>query len=201
MLRTRWAAHKSGSPPGSVARMTLHAIISLLHEIWLALFASLGTMAADMRSLFCLAVIAMAGCSSDPLSGSGHDPLNGHLVDQGTRDAERANYPPETLREQTFVLSNPISYESKRDGTSDDIRAATKLGGKITRSTGSKGLIAVPVNSAQGATTIADVMVYDTARHSLVNNTVYRFSYTPPAGQPLQLDDITAVFQTRGEED
>jgi hypothetical protein len=159
-------------------------------------------MAADMRSLFCLAVIAMAGCSSDPLSESGHDPLNGHLVDQGTRDAERTNYPPETLREQTFVLSNPISYESKRDGTSDDIHAATKLGGKITRSTGTKGLIAVPVNSAQGATTIADVMVYDTARHSLVNNTVYRFSYTPPAGQTLQLDGITAVFQTRaGEEE
>src|ERR1700740_1839386 len=131
MLRTRWAAHKSGSPPGSVARMTLHAIISLLHEIWLALFAPLGTMSADMRSLFCLAVIAMAGCSSDPLSGTGHDPLNGHLVDQGRSEAERTNYPPETLKEQTFVLSSPISYESKRGGTSDDIHTAMKLGAKI----------------------------------------------------------------------
>jgi hypothetical protein len=158
-------------------------------------------MAADMRSLFCLAVIAMAGCSSDPLSGSGHDPLNGHLVDQGRSDAERTNYPPETLKEQTFVLSSPISYESKRDGTSDDIHTAMKLGAKIVRSTGTKGFIAVPVNSAQGTTTIADVMVYDTARHSLLNNTVYRFGYTPPAGQTLQLDAITAVFQTRADED
>ena len=148
-----------------------------------------------------MAVIAMAGCSSDTLSGSGHDPLNGHLVDEGRRDAERTNYPPETLKEQTFVLSSPISYESKRDGTSDDIHTATKLGTKIARSSGTKGLIAVPVNSAQGSTTIADVMVYDTARHSLLNNTVYRFSYTPPAGQSLQLDSITAVFQTRGDED
>jgi hypothetical protein len=162
-------------------------------------------MAADMRSLFVLAVIAMAGCSMDPLGAhdplNGHDPLSGHLVDQGTRDAEQTNYPPETLKEKTFVLTNPVSYQSKRDGTSDDIHAATKIGGKIARATASKGLIAVPVNSAQGSTTIADVMVYDTARHSLVNNTVYRFSYTPPAGQTLQLDSITAVFQTRGEDE
>jgi hypothetical protein len=161
-------------------------------------------MAADMRRLFFLAVLAMAGCSLDPLGAhdplSGHDPLNGHLVDQGTRDAEQTNYPPETLKEKTFVLSNPVSYQSKRDGTSDDIHTATKVGGKIARATASRGLIAVPVNSAQGGTTTADVMVYDTARHSLVNNTVYRFSYTPPAGQTLQLDDITAVFQTRGDE-
>ena len=146
-----------------------------------------------------MAAIAMVGCSSDPLSG--HDPLNGRLVDDSTRVAEQTNYPPETLREQTFVLSNPIAYQSKRDGTSDDIHTASKLGAKIVRATGTKGLIAVPVNSAQGTTTIADVMVYDTARYSLVNNTVYRFSYTPPAGQTLQLDGITAVFQTRGEEE
>jgi hypothetical protein len=163
-------------------------------------------MAADMRSLFFLAVVAMAGCSSDPLGAhdplSGHDPLNGHLVDQGTHDSEQTNYPPETLKEKTFVLSNPVSYQSKRDGTSDEIRTATKVAAKITRATATRGLIAVPVNSAQGSTTIADVMVYDTARHSLVNNTVYRFSYTPPAGQTLQLDGITAVFQTRtGEEE
>ena len=143
-----------------------------------------------------MAAIAMVGCSSDPLSG--HDPLNGRLVDESTRVAEQTNYPPETLREQTFVLSNPIAYQSKRDGTSDDIHTASKWGAKIARATGTKGLIAVPVNSAQGTTTIADVMVYDTARHSLVNNTVYRFSYTPPAGQTLQLDGITAVFKSSG---
>ena len=160
-------------------------------------------MAADMRSLLFFAVIAMAGCSSDPLGA--HDPLNGqlngHLVDQGTRDAEQTNYPPETLKEKTFVLSNPVSYQSKRDGTSDDIHTATKIGAKIARATATTGLIAVPVNAAQGSTTTADVMVYDTARHSLVNNTVYRFSYTPPAGQTLQLDGITAVFQTRPDEE
>ena len=159
-----------------------------------------------MRSLFFLAVTAMAGCSSDPLGAhdplSGHDPLNGHLVDQGTRDAEQTNYPSETLKEKTFVLSNPVSYQSKREGTSDDIHTATKIGAKIARATASNGLIAVPVNSSQGYTTTADIMVYDTARHSLVNNTVYRFSYTPPAGQTLQLDSITAVFQTRaGDEE
>ena len=161
-------------------------------------------MAAHMRSLFCLAAIAMAGCSFDPLGAhdplSGHDPLNGHLVDQGTQTAEQTNYPPETLREQTFVQSNPISYQEKRDGTSDDIHTASKLGAKLARETGTNGLIAVPVNAAQGSTTFAEVMVYDSARHSLVNNTVYRFSYTPPAGQTLQLDGITAVFQTRGGE-
>ena len=146
-----------------------------------------------------MVAVAMVGCSSDPLSG--HDPLSGRLVDQSTREAEQTNYPPETLKEQTFVLSKPIAYQSKRDGTSDDIHAGSKLGAKIARTTGTKGLIAVPVNSAQGATPIADVMVYDTARHSLVNNTVYRFSYTPPAGQTLQLDGITAVFQTRGNEE
>jgi hypothetical protein len=145
-----------------------------------------------------MVAIAMVGCSSDSLSG--HDPLNGHLVDQSTREAEQTSYPPDTLKEQTFVLSNPIPYQSKRDGTSDDIHTASKLGAKLASSTGTKGLIAVPINSAQGTTTIAEVMVYDPARHSLVSNTVYQFSYTPPAGQTLQLDGITAVFQTRGEE-
>ena len=42
-----------------------------------------------------MAVVAMAGCSLDPLGArdplSGHDPLNGHLVDQGTRDAEKTD--------------------------------------------------------------------------------------------------------------
>jgi hypothetical protein len=145
-----------------------------------------------------MVAIAMVGCSSDPLSG--HDPLGGRLVDQSTREAEQTNYPPETLREQTFVQSNPIPYQSKRDGTSDDIHTASKLGAKLAQATGTKDLIAVPVNSAQGTTTIAEVMIYDPARHSLVNKTVYQFSYTPPAGQTLQLDGITAVFQTRGGE-
>ena len=144
----------------------------------------------------------MAGCSADPLGArdplNGHDPRNGRLVED-ERTAEQTNYPPETLREQTFVLSNPVSYESKRDATSDDIRAATKLAAKILRSTGSQGLIAVPVSSAQGTTTIADVMAYDTARRALVNDTVYRFSYTPPAGQTLQLDGVTAVFKASAE--
>jgi hypothetical protein len=171
-------------------------------ENGLALFMSLGKMAAHMRSLFCLVAIAMVGCSFDPLGEhdplSGHDPLNGHLVDEGTHDAQQTNYPPEKLKEQTFVLSNPVAYQSKRDSTSDEIHSASKLGAKLARSTAAKGLIAVPVNSAQGATTIADVMVYDTARHDLLNNTVYRFSYTPPAGQTLQLDGVTAVFQTGG---
>ncbi len=159
-------------------------------------------MAADMRSLFCLVAIAMVGCSFDPLGAhdplSGHDPLNGHLVDEGTRDSAQTNYPPEKLKEQTFVLSNPIAYQSKRDGTSDEIHSASKLAAKVARATATKGLIAVPVNSAQGATTVADVMVYDTGRQGLLNNTVYRFSYTPPTGQTLQLDGITAVFQTGG---
>ena len=157
-----------------------------------------------MRRLFCLAALAMAGCSSDPLGArdplNGHDPLNGRLVENGSATGgEQTNYPSQTLKEQTFVLSNPIPYESKRGATSDDVHTANKLGAKIVRSTGSKGLIAVPVSSAQGATTTADVMVYDTGGQTLVNNTVYRFSYTPPAGQTLQLDNVTAVFQVSGE--
>jgi|GEM_PF-3201959 hypothetical protein len=160
-------------------------------------------MAAHMRSLFCLVTIAMVGCSSDPLGGhdplSGHDPLNGHLVDEATKQGEQTNYPPETLKEQTFVLSTPVPYQSKRDGTSDDIHAASKLGAKVARATGLKGLIAVPVSSAQGSTTIAEVMVYNPARNALANNTVYRFSYTPPVGQTLQLDGGTAIYQTGGK--
>jgi hypothetical protein len=157
-----------------------------------------------MRRLFVLAALAMAGCSSDPLGArdplNGHDPLNGRLVENGSATGgEQSNYPSQTLKEQTFVLSNPIPYESKRDATSDDIHTATKLAAKIGRSTGSSGLIAVPVTSAQGATTFADVMVYDASRHSLVNETVYRFSYTPPPGQTLQLDGTTAVFRTSAE--
>jgi len=157
-----------------------------------------------MRRLFVLAALAMAGCSSDPLGArdplNGHDPLNGRLVENGSATGgEQTNYPSQTLKEQTFVLSNPIRYESRRGATSDDVHTATKLAAKISRSTGSNGLIAVPVSSAQGATTTADVMVYDTSRHTLVNNTVYRFSYTPPAGQTLQLDNVTAVFQVSGE--
>ena len=162
----------------------------------LALFVLLVTMAVRMRRLFCLAAIAMSGCSADPLGA--HDPLNGRLVENGG-SAEQTNYPPETLKEQTFVLSNPVAYQSKRDATSDDIRIASKLAAKIVQSTGKRGLIAVPVSSAQGTTTTADVMVYDTARNTLVNDTVYRFGYTPPAGQTLQLDSISAVFATRGE--
>lgn len=157
-----------------------------------------------MRRLFVLAALAMAGCSSDPLGArdplNGHDPLNGRLVENGNAPpGEQTNYPSKTLKEQTFVLSNPIPYESKRDATSDDVHTATKVASKIERSTGSNGLIAVPVASAQGATTFADVMVYDAARHSLVNDTVYRFSYTPPTGQTLQLDGATAVFRTAAE--
>jgi len=156
-------------------------------------------MAAHMRRLFFLAVIAMAGCSSDPLNA--HDPLNGRLVENGA-DGEQTNYPPETLKEKTFVLSNPIPYQSKRDATSDDIHTAMKRGNKLAASTSAQGLIAIPVNSSQGATTIADVMIYDTGRHALANEIVYRFGYTPPEGQTLQLDGVTAVFQAgnRGEE-
>ena len=143
-----------------------------------------------------MAALAMAGCSSDPLGA--HDPLNGRLVENGGTTGER-NYPPESLKEQTFVLSNPIPYQSKRDATSDDIHTATKLAAKVGRSTGSSGLIAVPVSSAQGSTTMADVMVYDTGRHTLVNDTVYGFGYTPPNGQTLQLDGTTAVFRASAE--
>ena len=151
-----------------------------------------------------MVVLAMAGCSSDPLGArdplNGHDPLNGRLVENGSATGgEQTNYPSQTLKEQTFVLSNPIPYESKRGATSDDVHTANKLAAKIARSTGSNGLIAVPVSSAQGATTFADVMVYDNARQSLVNDTVYRFSYTPPTGQTLQLDGVTAVFRASAE--
>ena len=156
-----------------------------------------------MRRLFVLAALAMAGCSSDPLGArdplNGHDPLNGRLVENGNGTAGEQNYPSQTLKEQTFVLSNPIPYESKRSATSDDVHTATKLAGKIAQSTGNNGLIAIPVSSAQGATTFADVMLYDTARHSVVNNTVYRFSYTPPTGQSLQLDGVTAIFRASAD--
>ena len=147
-----------------------------------------------MRTLFCLVLFALAGCSSDPMKG--------HLVDsENTSEAGQTNYPPQTLREQTFVLSNPIPYQSKHYADRDEIHTALKRAAKLAASSGGEGLIAVPVNVAQGRTTIADVMVYDPARRTLVSNTVYRFSYTPPRGQSLQLDGITATFEAEQEEE
>jgi hypothetical protein len=185
----------SGASPYHFVPSTKTSLLYLLHS---------GKWPLIMRRLFVLAALAMAGCSSDPLGArdplNGHDPLNGRLVENGSATGgEQSNYPSQTLKEQTFVLSNPIPYESKRDATSDDVHTATKLAAKILRSNGSSGLVAVPVTSAQGSTTFADVMVYDASRHSLVNETVYRFSYTPPTGQTLQLDGVTAVFRASAE--
>jgi hypothetical protein len=141
-----------------------------------------------MRILFCLPLILVVACSSDP--------MNGRLTDtQNSREAEQTNYPPEKLKEQTFVLNNPIAYESKHAADKDELHTALKRGAKLASSTGGNGLIAVPVNTAQGSTTIADIMLYDPQQRALVNSTVYRLGYTPPEGQSLSLDGISATFQ------
>ena len=144
-----------------------------------------------MRSLCCVALCFFAACSSDSLKG--------HLFDDMQSESEKTNYPPSTLKEQTFVLTKPVGYDMKRSATAEEMRTALKRGVKLAETIGGERLIAVPVKSANGNTTVADVMVFDTRKQVVVGETVYRISYTPPSGQPLLLDGVTAIFEALSE--
>jgi hypothetical protein len=132
-----------------------------------------------------------------PLSSCSNDITKGRLIgDTGINrsEAERTNYPPSRLPEQTFVFSTPISYESKRFASDDDTKIALKAVRKLGSGNDQQRFVAIPVASAKGNSTTAEVMVYDSRKQTLVSDSVYRLANTPASGQPLNLDGITAVF-------
>jgi hypothetical protein len=135
------------------------------------------------------AVLLLSDCSTDFSKG--------RLVgDTGINqsEAEKTNYPPNQLAERTFVFSNPIGYESKRWATDDETKIALKAVRKLGTANDNQRFIAIPVASAKGNSTTAEVMVYDGRKQTLVGESVYRLANTPASGQPLKLDEVTAVF-------
>ncbi|MBV8814679.1 MAG: hypothetical protein JO271_09325 [Verrucomicrobia bacterium] len=140
-----------------------------------------------MKLICCLAPLGLMACSAGP--------FNGHLTTENNENESATNYPPRTLQEETFVLNQSVSYESKRPATVPETRAVMKSGDKLTGAIGNAHFLAIPVSAARGDTTRADVMVYDARKHAVVGNTVYRIGYTPPAGQSLSLDGTTAIFE------
>jgi hypothetical protein len=140
-----------------------------------------------MKLICSLVPLVLVACSAGP--------FNGHLTSGNNDNESGTNYPPRTLPEQTFVLNQSVSYESKRPATAQETRAAVKRGDKLTGAIGNAHLLAIPVSAARGDTTRADVMVYDARKHAVVGNTVYRIGYTPPSGQSLSLDGTTAIFE------
>jgi hypothetical protein len=133
----------------------------------------------------------LAACSAGP--------FNGHLTNENNEKESGTNYPPRTLQEETFVLNQSVSYESKRPATAQETKAAIKRGGKLTGAIDNAHFLAIPVSAARGDTTRADVMIYDARKHVVIGNTVYRIGYTPPSGQSLSLDGTTAVFEASTE--
>ena len=135
------------------------------------------------------AVLLLSDCSTDLSKGR----LVGDTgINQG--EAEKTNYPPNKLAERTFVFANPIGYESKRSATGEETKIALKAVRKLGPADDNQRFIAIPIASAKGNSTTAEVMVYDSRKQILVGESVYRLANTPAAGQPLKLDEITAVF-------
>jgi hypothetical protein len=131
------------------------------------------------------------------LSDCGTDITKGRLVgdtsiNQG--EAEKTSYPPNRLPEQTFVFSNPVGYESKHLATDEETKIALKAVHKLGSGYNNQRFIAIPIASAKGNSTTAEVMVYDSRKQTLVGESVYRLASTPASGQPLKLDEINAVY-------
>jgi hypothetical protein len=146
-----------------------------------------------MRLALLPVVLLLSDCSTDITKG--------RLVgDTGLsqNQAENTNYPPSKLAEQTFVFSSPMGYESKHLATDDETKIAMKMARKLGDQEDHR-FLAIPIASAKGNSTTADVMVYDNRSQRLVGDSVYRLSHTPAAGQPLRLDDRTAVFAVPGQ--
>jgi hypothetical protein len=147
-----------------------------------------------MRLALLPLVLLLSDCSTDITKGR----LVGDTgINQG--EAEKTNYPPNRLAEQTFVFSNPIGYESKHFATAEETKIAMKIAHKLGSGDDSHRFIAIPIASASGNSTTAEVMVYDNRKQSLVGDSVYRLANTPASGQPMKLDDVTAVFATPNE--
>ena len=135
------------------------------------------------------AVLLLSDCSTDLTKGR----LVGDAdINQG--EAEKTNYPPNKLAERTFVFANPIAYESKRRATDEETKIALKVVRKLGPADDNQRLIAIPIAFAKGNSTTAEVMVYDNRKQTLVGESVYRLANTPASGQPLKLDQVTAVF-------
>jgi hypothetical protein len=136
------------------------------------------------------------------LSDCGTDVTKGRLVgDTGItqREAEKTSYPPNRLPEQTFVFSNPVGYESKHFATEEETKIALKAVRKLGSGHDNQRFVAIPIASAQGNSTTAEVMVYDNRKQTLVSESVYRLANTPASGQPLKLDDVNAVYASPAE--
>ena len=147
-----------------------------------------------MRLALLPLVLLLSDCSTDITKGR----LVGDTgINQG--EAEKTNYPPNRLAEQTFVFSNPIGYESKHFATDEETKIAMKVARKLGSADDGYRFIAIPTASARGNSTTAEVMVYDNRKQSLLGDSVYRLANTPASGQPLKLDDVTAVFVTPNE--
>jgi hypothetical protein len=136
------------------------------------------------------------------LTNCGTDITKGRLVgDTGINqgEAEKTSYPPNKLSEQTFVFSNPVGYESKHFATDEETKIALKAVRKLGSGYDNQRFVAVPVASAKGNSTTAEVMVYDNRKQTLVGESVYRLANTPASGQPLKLDDVNAVYASPQE--
>jgi hypothetical protein len=135
-------------------------------------------------------------------SACSNDLSKGHLVGDtgiGRSESEKTNYPPNKLAEQTFVFSSPMGYESKHFASAEETKIAIKATQKLEPTDDAQRFIAIPVASAEGNSTAAEVMVYDNRKHTLVGDSVYRLANTPASGQPLKLDEVTAIFVTPSE--
>jgi hypothetical protein len=147
-----------------------------------------------MRLALLPLVLLLSDCSTDITKGR----LVGDTsITQG--EAEKTNYPPNKLPEQTFVFSGPIGYESKHSATDEETKIALKAVRKLGSGYDNQRFIAIPVASAKGNSTTAEVMVYDNRKQILIGESVYRLANTPASGQPLKLDDVTAVYASPEE--
>jgi hypothetical protein len=147
-----------------------------------------------MRLVLLPLLLICSACTSDPTKG--------HLVgDTGISrsESEKTNYPPNKLAEQTFVFTSPMGYESKHFATADETKIALKASQKLGSADEAHRFIAVPVASAKGNSTAAEVMIYDNRKQTLLGDSVYRLANTPASGQSLKLDEITATFETPSE--
>jgi hypothetical protein len=147
-----------------------------------------------MRLALLPLVFILSSCSTDLTKGR----LVGDTgINQG--EAEKTNYPPNKLAEQTFVFSNAIGYESKHFATDDETKIALKVARRLSGDDNQR-FVAIPIASAKGNSTTAEVMVYDNRKKTLVSDSVYRLANTPASGQPLKLDNVTAVFASPSEQ-
>jgi hypothetical protein len=142
-----------------------------------------------MRLSLLALVLLLSDCGTDITKGRLVGDTN---INQG--EAEKTSYPPNRLPEQTFVFANPIGYESKHYASDEETKIALKAVRKLGSGYEDQRFVAIPIAFAKGNSTTAEVMVYDRRKQTLVGESVYRLANTPASGQPLKLDDVTAVY-------